>query len=308
MQTLLIAVPYYNNSHFIPLQIYSCQKYLKNCNWKLLVLDDSNDTTVNVLTHEKEDIQSVCKKYAEDCIYFKIPQTLHKASDSAWIRHRDICTYLMSTVAPTYAATFDYLMIFDADMCFIDTFDFPEIVDNCDIIAPRRKQWLGDNQCSTQFKVFDFFWTHCCFLNLKRITNIHELDMGAVPRTSCDTGSMIYRFMIDNPQYKLKFHEFSTGNELIEPLNFEFLYNNRIIHFGSGTLWNPDDKHMMGDKYKYKMDRFIQTVHTGLTETDREHIAKQNTDIWYPNRKYQLEHPSQYCTPDEFRQFLSYAR
>ena len=308
MQTLIIAVPYYNNSHFIPLQIYSCQKYLKNCNWKLLILDDSNDTTVNALTREKEDIQSVCNKHKDECIYFKIPQTLHNVSDDGWRRHRDVCTYLTSVIAPKYAATFDYMMIFDADMCFIDIFDFPEIVGDCDIIGPRRKQWLGDCQCSAKFKVFDFFWTHCCFLNLKRITNIHEIDLRVIPNTTCDTGSMIYKFLIDNPQYKLKFHEFTTGFEMIEPLDFEFFYNNRIIHFGSGSLWNPNDKYHTGDTYRSKFDRFIQTVQMGLTETDREHIIKQNSAIWHPKQKYQLEHPSQYCTPDEFRDFLNYSR
>ena len=65
---IIFFVPYFNNSHFIDIQIKSFKKYLKNCNWKLCVIDDSNESTTNVITNVKENIQQICSNYKDDII------------------------------------------------------------------------------------------------------------------------------------------------------------------------------------------------------------------------------------------------
>ena len=69
MLKLVIISPYYNNSHFIDLQILSFRKHLKNCEWKFVVVDDSHEDTINVLTRTKENILEKCNEYPNEIDY-----------------------------------------------------------------------------------------------------------------------------------------------------------------------------------------------------------------------------------------------
>ena len=299
--SLLIVAPYYNNSHFIPLQMLSFDKYIKDVTWKLLVLDDSTDTTVNCLTGKKEDIQSVC--YSDSRIlYEKIPSAIHRGSRDGPTRHRNILNYFYKLLLTKYKSSFEKLLFFDADMCFTRDVYVTDLMDGCAIAAPRRKQWLGMQQCSPLFKVFDYLWVHCIFFDLKKVTNLEIIDMSAVPRTTCDSGSMIKKFMIDNPSYTVKYHTFSTGNELIEGIDCEFFYDNQLIHFGSGSRWDDGASTAL---YISKFNNFKRIVTEGLSAADEELIRISNEKTWKPKQTYQLNHPSKYCTDDEFMRFIS---
>ena len=122
MKRLLIVSPYYNNSHFIPLQFYSFNNHIKNCTWNLLALDDSKDSTTNILTGVKENIQKVCTDISDSILYEKIPQEIHNGSTDGPRRHRGIMTYFFKILLQKYT-DYDYLLFYDADMCFIKDID-----------------------------------------------------------------------------------------------------------------------------------------------------------------------------------------
>ena len=300
MKRLLIVSPYYNNSHFIPIQAHSFNKHIKNCTWSLLALDDSKESSINILTGVQENIQRVCADLSDSILYEKIPQKIHNGSSDGFQRHQTVMNYFFRNLLAKYSS-FDYLLFYDADMCFIKDMDIGELMSDCDITGPKRVQWLGNRQCSPDFKRFNYLWVHCSFFNIKTIPNLNEINMNVIPGTSCDTGSMMVKFLLDNPHYRVKYQEMSTGFEMIEGLDFEFFYNNSIIHFGSGSLWN---NYIGRERYITKLEDFTRLVHGGLSDNDKELILSANTEKWYPKRHYQSNHPSPYCTEDDIRAYL----
>lgn len=300
---LLIAIPHYNDSHFLPLQILSFNKYIKNCTWKVLVLDDSTNTTLNSLTKQKENLKKICDDYSE-IIYHKIPQSIHVGANLGTVRHPEVLNYLFKTVLCKHKHNYDYLLVFDADMCMIKPFDVPQIVENYDIIGQKRIQWLGKIQCDPNTKTLEYFWIHCCFYNLNTIKNIHNIDMSVIPNTTCDTGSMIVDFLIDNPQYKLKHYETRMG-EIIEPDNFEYFYDYMIIHFRTGSLWDGGHNYPTHELYKIKFNLMIKYVNNGLSEDQELILRATDEKQWGSIRKKYAPLTFNKCTNIEFKKFIN---
>ena len=295
---IIFFIPYYNNSHFIDLQIKSFKKYLKNCNWKICIIDDSNNETVNVLTNTTENIFGKCIEYKDDIIYHKFNQSLHKSSNAV-DRHCTILTYIIQTLSKEYSSCYDYLCLFDADMCFIEDFDTNIELENYDIIGPKRIQWLSNIQMS-ESPIFDYIFVHNCFFNLKTIDNLHTMNLNRIPNTTCDTGSMIIEFLYNNPQYKIKFINFSGGAERIfDFYSFEFFWNFKIIHFLTGTMW--DKYSFNSDMYPYsyqeKLNIMNNIVDRGLNDLEKDIIKNTYLNIWYPNSK---KFEGQIATKEDF--------
>ena len=162
---IIFFIPYFNNSHFIDIQIKSFKKYLKNCNWKLCVIDDSNENTINVLSNIKENIENVCKNHKDDVIYTKFNQNQH-TTNNVTDRHCNILNFTIKNLSQYFKHNFDYMCLLDADMCFIEIFDTKEELSGYDIIAPKRIQWLSNIQISNS-PIFEYIWVHNCFFNLK---------------------------------------------------------------------------------------------------------------------------------------------
>lgn len=280
---IIFFIPYYNNSHFIEIQIKSFKKYLKNCNWKICVIDDSNDTTINFLSKQKENIYDICVKHSDVLIYHKFNQALHSYTD-ATNKHCTILNYIVQQMASEYVNSYDYMCLFDADMAFIEDFDVNEELKGYDIIGPKRIQWLSNVQISPT-PIFEYIFVHNCFFNLKTITNLNTMKLNRIPNTTCDTGSMIIEFFHNNPQYKIKFIKFSTGAERIENLyNFEFFWNNKIIHFLGSTNWENitfnTDKHPY--LYMDKYNKMNDIVENGLNNSEKEIIENTYINKWNP--------------------------
>lgn len=277
---ILFVSPYHNNSHFISVQINSFKKYLKNCSWKLLVLDDSLENSKNIITNELEDIKTECLKYEDYCIYHKVPQDIHTSQDGPY-RHRAVLNYMIQTIPQVYKDEFEYMASFDADMCLVKEFDVEKELLNYDIIAPKRIQWLGQIQLCDNFPIFEYIWVHCCFFNLKTIENINEIKLNGIPNTSADTGSMIIEFLWNNPKYKIKYLNFLSGSEYISSLfNFEFFYNNTFIHFVTGSNWQ-----IFNSNYNEKFTFYKQLIERGLSIEDENKIENENISKWYPQRE-----------------------
>ena len=270
---LLIVSPYYNNSHFMEIQLLSFKKYLKSCSWKLLVLDDSNKNTMNVLTKTKENIKTECDKY-EEVIYHKFPQKLHTSSNNTQ-RHIDVLNYMIKNITQIYKEDYDYLLSFDTDMCFIQEVDLKKEVAGYDIIGPKRVQWLSNKQASNS-PYYTLFWIHCCYFNLKTIKNITDIKFNCIKNTTTDTGAMMVEFLYNNPQYKLKYLQFTTGAEWIKGIyNFEFYNDNKFIHYGTGTLWYTDNNKYKNLSYKQCFNKFKELVINGLTNEQKKIINKE---------------------------------
>jgi len=277
---ILIVSPYYNNSHFISTQIKSFKKYLKNCSWKLLILDDSTDSTKNVLTKENENIENECLKY-DNCLYHRIPQDIHNDIKNGPARHRNVLNYMIKIIAPIYKKEFDFLASFDADMCLIRDFDALKELSSYDIISPKRIQWLGHIQISDNFPVFDYIWVHLCFFNLKTITNIENIKMDAIPNTTADTGSMIIEFLYNNPNYKIKYLDFQCGCERISELyDLEFFYKNTFCHFITSSNWSNANSSKYYEDYSDKFNYFNKLIDNGLSVEEEKKIEKEIIEKW----------------------------
>jgi hypothetical protein len=281
---IIICVPYFNNSHFIDIQIKSFKKYLKNCNWKLCIIDDSNENTLNVLLNKKENVKEVCSKYKDDIIYVKFNQNLHR-SNNAIYKHCDILNFIIKNLSQNFKNYFDYVCLFDADMGFVENFDANEELSGYDIVGPKRIQWLSNIQISNS-PIFEYLWVHNCFFNLKTITNIQDINFNTIKNTTTDTGSMIIEFLYNNPQYKIKYLNFSSGFEVIPKLyNFEFFWNRKIIHFGSGTLWAGEQNRFLNISYKDTFNEFCKIIENELTLEQKEIIEKTYSEKWYEFHK-----------------------
>jgi hypothetical protein len=299
---ILIISPYFNNSHFIEIQINSFRKYLHNCEWNLLVVDDSNPDTLNTLTNQRENILNECNKFKDEVIYHKFPEEIHirNNSYSATLRHCDLLNYIVKNLVNTIKDNYDYMFIVDADMCFIDNYDPTIELTKYDIIGPKRIQWLSNKQMDDS-PLFDFLWVNCCFFNLKTITNISEMNLSQIPNTTTDTGSMILEFLHNNPQYKIKYMPFSSGNEYIEKINFfEFFDNNRIVHFGSGSLWTKAQFKYKNQTYADKVEKFKFLVNNGLNEEDKLNIKRDYETKWLPFQELSV---GKKYTEDDLRRF-----
>jgi hypothetical protein len=128
--------------------------------------------------------------------------------------------------------------------------------------------------------IFQYVWVHCCFFNLKTITNIKDINLNRIKNTTTDTGSMIIEFFYNNPHYKIKYLNLSSGSELIPNLyNFEFFWNKKILHFGSGTLWGGNNRFKL-ISYKDTFNIFCEITQNGLTNEQKEIIEKTYSEKW----------------------------
>jgi hypothetical protein len=180
------------------------------------------------------------------------------------------------------------MSIFDADMCFIEDFDIEKELNNYDIIAPKRIQWMYNIQMVPEAPIFDYIWVHCCFFNLKTIINITSINLFAISNTTCDTGSMIVEFFYNNPQYKIKYLNFSAGSERINDLfNFEFFWNFKVLHFTSGSVWDNHqyNTHSVPYSYQEKMKKMYTIVEHGLSDSDRIIVDNAYNTKWYEFHK-----------------------
>jgi hypothetical protein len=276
---IIFFIPYYNNSHFIDIQIKSFRKYLKNCEWKICIIDDSNDSTINILSNVKEDIYHKCMLYPDELIYYKFDQTLHKVN-SGVNKHCDILTHVVQSLSQQYRTEYDYLCLFDADMVFIEDFDVLQELEDYDIISPKRIQWLSNIQISNS-PIFDYIFVHNCFFNLKTITNLNSMNLNTIPNTTCDTGSMIVEFLYNNPHYKIKYLNLSVGHEAIPELyDFEFFWNFKILHFRVGSVWDGILNRYNNFTYNSKFLKFCEIATNGLNETEKEIVDNTYKTHW----------------------------
>lgn len=297
---IIFFIPFYNNSHFINIQIKSFNKYLKNCNWKICIIDDSTENTHNVLTNSKENIYDMCLQHSDKIIYHKFNQNLHK-SINVTDKHCTILNYVVQNMSQQYNE-YDYMCLFDADMCFIEDFDVYKELENYDIIGPKRIQWLSNVQLSDS-PIFEYIYVHNCFFNLKTITNLHTMNLNRIPNTTCDTGSMIFEFL-NNNQYTIKFLNFSAGAERIKDLyNFEFFWNFKIIHFVTGSIWDNASFNTPNYPYSYqdKFNKLCEIVESGLNETQKNIIQKTYNELWIPNSNRFV---GRIATYDDFVQYM----
>jgi hypothetical protein len=92
---------------------------------------------------------------------------------------------------------------------------------------------------------------------------------------------MIIEFLYNNPHYKIKYLNFSSGSELIPNLyNFEFFWNKKIIHFGSGTLWGGEKDRFKYISYQDTFNIFCDITENGLTPEQIEIIEKTYFEKW----------------------------
>jgi len=112
------------------------------------------------------------------------------------------------------------------------------------------------------------------------------MKLNRIPNTTTDTGSMIIEFLYNNPEYKIKYMPFSSGTEYIpEIYYFEFFWNFKIIHFGSGSLWGGSISICSNYSYLEIFNKFCDISENGLTIEDKIKIEEMYQNKWYPFHK-----------------------
>lgn len=266
MKTFIYST-HFNMPEYIDLQLKSFKKYF-NKDFEFIIINDAKNEgdLTNFNQPDLEDkINNICIKNNIKCIRF--PQEYHKNRKILFPNTKEISTdhpsartsctvqYCINHFIENYNN--GYLMIIDADMFFIDTFDIISFMNNKNVAGIKQK--MG------------YLWNGICIFNSNEL-KLNELnfDCGYVLDQPVDSGGQTYYFMekykdiikyqpITCSHYTFEDSFENETNNIKEILleytkiredksaNKEIILNNTILHIRSGGNWDYRTK-----EFKYK--------------------------------------------------------
>ena len=256
MKILFVAC-YANNGHYIPYTKKCLDKYLTNCDYTYICLNDAPDTDngeenyldiCDILTEDKNCYGKIYNKTIENnFIHIKVPQTIHikNRPNHGGPRHIENLNWFNQNIEELYPSykEYDYICHIDSDAFLCDYIDLNKELDNCDLAGPF-----------IYIKNGYYIHTGLFFINVKTVTNMKNINWNNTMYT--DTGSEIYNFLKNNPQYKIKklghYDGYSSNNWIendhtIFSLNIDIddngyklidtWFNKKVIHFRAGSCF-----------------------------------------------------------------------
>lgn len=165
MKTAIIIIVF-NISNLISTQIKLINKFCKDIEFDIIVIDNSN----------KIEISSIIEKHTTDngCQYIKTPEAPCDFSQS----HAFACNFAYSLLKNKY----DYVFFLDHDNFPIGNFSVSEILTN-EIIAGIGQSCISKN----------YFWPGCVMINNKINSNL--VDFSVNPNLGLDTGGNLYKII-----------------------------------------------------------------------------------------------------------------
>jgi len=267
MKTIIISC-HFNNIDYIDLQYKSFKKFLK-FDYEYVVFNDAKlycDYTNYNNNNLNETIKLKCYELDIKCI--DVPQNIHKertilfpdtiepTTENAVTRCADSIQYAFNYYKNS---DYDYLLIIDSDMFFIEEFD----------IETHMKEYnlAGVSQSRNDVK---YLWNGIIIYDLKKLENLNEynFDCGVINKNPVDVGGHSYFYLNKyKNSIKLKYinHSIYTYKETVnkdknikenlsklllelcelredKSCNKELLLNNKILHIRSGGNWDRRTK------------------------------------------------------------------
>ena len=279
---ILFVSCYTNNAHYINYTKKLLDKNLINCSYDFICLNDAPDTNngdenylniVDMLSGETNSYEKIYNETIDNnFIHIKIPQSIHikDRPNHGGPRHIENLNWFnqnIEKIFPLYKE-YDYICHIDSDAFFCEFIDLNKELDNCDLAGPF-------------IYIYNGFYIHtgCFFINTKTVTNMKNINWNNTMGT--DTGSDIFNFIKNNPQYKIKklghYDGYNTNywkqnNHTIFKLeipdiddnNYKLIdkwFNEKVIHFRSGSCFGVGSlKHRNENRlflYNKKWEAFI---------------------------------------------------
>ena len=254
---ILFVCCYANNSHYIEFSKKSLDKYLLDCSYDYICLNDaphidSGDedylNICDILTEDKNCYDRIYKNTKiNDFIHIKIPQSIHTKNrkNHSSARHIENFNWFnknIDSIFPLYKK-YDYLCYIDSDAFFCDYIDLNKELNSCDLAGPF-------------IYIRDGFYIHTglFFINLNNVHNFKDINWNNTLNT--DTGSDIYNFIKQNPQYNIlklghydgiSKNHWRANNHTILSLKIDInneryklidsWFGGKVIHFRAGSCF-----------------------------------------------------------------------
>lgn len=204
---ILFVSCYINNAHFIDYTKKCLDKYLINCDYNYICLNDSPDVQngeenflkiCDILTGENNCYDKILNKATDNnFIHIKIPQNIHYKDkvrrNHGGPRHIENLNWFNQNIEKVYPEyiNYDYICHIDSDAFFTKIIDLNIELKNIDLAGPF-------------IYIYNGFYIHTglFFINLKTVKNMKEISWNNTMGT--DTASDIFNFIKNNPKYNIK--------------------------------------------------------------------------------------------------------
>lgn len=282
---ILFVCCYINNSHYMDMTRKYLDKFLVNISYDYICLNDApniiNDEEdyleiCDILTGDSNCYYKIMNKAEENnFIHIKIPQNIHikDRPNQGGPRHIENLNWFnqnIDTLYPKYK-NYDYICHIDSDAMFVNYIDLNKELENCDLAGPFIYIENGY-----------YIHTGLFFINVKTVLNFKDINWSNTKGT--DTGSDIYNFIKNNPQYKIKklghYDGYRENNGIcnghtivsldIPDINDNFYklidvwFNGYVLHFRGGSCFGVGcNRHRTKDSlffYKKKMEAFTKII------------------------------------------------
>jgi hypothetical protein len=285
MKILFVAC-YVDNPHFIDISKKTLDKYLLNCTYDFICLNDAPD-----IKNGEENFIKICDIFSENenCfdlirdradnnkfIHIKIPQNIHikncnNHSSSRHIENLNWFNENFKTLVKNYEE-YDFLCHIDSDCIIRDEINLNIELNGYDMAGPFI--YINPH--------LYYIHTGLFFINLKTVLNIKEINWNNTMGT--DTGSDITNFILNNPQYKIKklghYNGYSENNQIINNHtiisldilninddNYKLIdtwFDQKFVHFRAGSCFGVGTNiHRSNDrlkKYITKYNAFLKLL------------------------------------------------
>ena|SRR6185436_4227064 len=289
-----IIATYYNNPHFITVQLAAFEKYLRE-DFKLYVFNDAEDDTHSILHPDRlarADLMNEAKNLGVEHVL--VPQSIHApVSDGGLVphglpanhpteRHRATLHWILSCQQELFDQhEFIIIMESDAFPCrpiypykMLGRADEPIPVD---IIATMRlshkvtysKEQLWPVELrGVQECVLDFFTMYFFMFRTSTVRNLDTLNIGGFAAT--DTGGMSHFFIQNNfPRYRILNMPISGDRDK----QLDFFYLNQgdtepsFVHYRGGTNWDRQSVEYYSAKLRGALKEYFPECWDGTVLT-----------------------------------------
>jgi hypothetical protein len=283
MKVLFVSC-YVDNSHFISVTKKTLDKYLIDCSYEFICLNDAPDikngdenylNICDIIDGETNCFEKILNESNQNgFIHIKIPQNIHikNRPNHGGPRHIENLNWFnlnIETLYPNYNK-FDFICHIDSDAFFTEYISLEKELKGIDMAGPFI--YLNSSDY--------YIHTGLFFINIKTVKNMKDINWSNTQST--DTGSEIVNFIKNNPLYTIKklghYNGYSKNNWIvnghtiisldIDDLNdndyklIDCWFDKKVLHFragscfGVGTLMHRSDDRLL--IYNKKMKAFIK--------------------------------------------------
>lgn len=283
---ILFVCCYVDNSHWMDLTKKTLDKYLIDCSYEFICLNDAPDIKngdenylqiCDIIDGETNCYEKILNKTIQNKFtHIKVPQNIHikDRPNHGGPRHIENLNWFNSNIEILYPEykNFDFLCHIDSDAFFRDYISLEKELEGFDLAGPFI--YLNSYKY--------YIHTGLFFINIKTVKNMKDIRWDNTQDT--DTGSDIANFIKNNPTYKIKklghYNGYSQQNWIenghtniklvMDDFNdndndyklIDCWFDKKVIHFrggscfGVGTHLNRNDSRLL--KYNKKFEAFTK--------------------------------------------------